>query len=87
MIFDGGGDMYDIGNLIMTSLMGTPRGGVIGCDLGAIRYEADFTPIVSTCFGAHTTLADPLTMTMSISTAILAEIWVALQRSLSENRA
>jgi len=51
VIFDGGGDMYDIGNLIMTSLMGTPRGGVIGCDLGAIRYEADFTPIVSTCFG------------------------------------
>jgi hypothetical protein len=50
-IFDGGADMYDIGNVIMTSLMGTPTGGQIGCDLGAIRYEADFTPIVSTCFG------------------------------------
>ena len=53
-IFDGGSDMYDIGNVIMTSLMAqNPYGGVaaIECGLGAISYETDFSPVATTCFG------------------------------------
>ena len=61
VIFDGGSDMYDIGNLLMTSEMDqnpynqNPYGGgatpADGCDLGAITYESDFVPIETTCFG------------------------------------
>ena len=50
-IFDGGLDMYDIGNVITTSLMGMPTGGAVGCDLGSIRYEREYAPIQTTCFG------------------------------------
>jgi hypothetical protein len=61
VIFDGGSDMYDIGNLLMTSEMDqnpynqNPYGGgatpADGCDLGAITYESNFVPIETTCFG------------------------------------
>ena len=39
-IFDGGSDMYDIGNVIVTSLMDqiSDVPGVAGCGLGAIMY-------------------------------------------------
>ena len=50
-IFDGGLDMYDIGNVITTSLMGMPTGGAVGCDLGSIRYEREYAPIQTSCFG------------------------------------
>ena len=62
-IYDGGSDMYDIGNVMMTSLMDHAErafgeaGGypdarpATGCELGSISYEADFRPVPSTCFG------------------------------------
>ena len=67
-IYDGGGDMYDIGNIIVTSLMQNPAEGAnseatvlvqpnsdrvaqADCYLGSIRYETNFEPIQTTCFG------------------------------------
>eukprot|EP01045_Picozoa_sp_COSAG04_P001345 COSAG04_NODE_44_length_31776_cov_9.320769_2_plen_1968_part_00 len=50
-VFDGGDDMYDIGNLIVTSLMGDCESDPHDCALGSLRYHADFEPVPTNCFG------------------------------------
>jgi hypothetical protein len=62
-IYDGGSDMYDIGNVIVSNLMDSPVSpgtsvqpdgtlpSVADCWLGSIVYETDFSPIATTCFG------------------------------------
>ena len=37
-IFDGGDDMYDIGNLLVTSLMGDCTNDAHDCALGSLEY-------------------------------------------------
>ena len=50
-IFDGGSDMYDIGNFMSTSLMGTCTEDPHGCPLGSLQYRSDFQPADTECFG------------------------------------
>ena len=51
IIYDGGQDMYDVGNLISTSLMGNCGSDPHGCALGSIQYQDDFSRVPSNCFG------------------------------------
>jgi hypothetical protein len=51
-IFDGGGDMYDLGNVLTTSLMGDCTSDPHGCPLGSLRYGSDFAPVETSCFGS-----------------------------------
>ena len=54
-IFDGGGDMYDIGNLMTTSLMAdcdTANNDIHDCPLGSLHYHSDFEQVPTNCFGA-----------------------------------
>ena len=57
VIGGGGDDMYDVGNLITTSLMGGQQGECnydpgYGCALGSLRYQTEFEEKVATnCFG------------------------------------
>eukprot|EP01045_Picozoa_sp_COSAG04_P013769 COSAG04_NODE_994_length_8876_cov_9.074763_2_plen_2355_part_01 len=51
-IFDGGDDMYDIGNLLVTSLMGDCANDAHDCALGSLEYRSDFEPVPTNCFGA-----------------------------------
>ena len=48
-VLDGGSDMYDAGNLIMTSLMGDCWSSPHGCELGSISYDSAGA-IRSSCF-------------------------------------
>jgi hypothetical protein len=50
-IFDGGGDMYDLGNVLVTSLMGDCSSDSHDCPLGSLRYRGDFAPVETGCFG------------------------------------
>jgi hypothetical protein len=50
-IFDGGGDMYDLGNVLTTSLMGDCTSDPHGCPLGSLHYWDEFTPVETGCFG------------------------------------
>ena len=50
-IFDGGDDMYDIGNLLVTSLMGDCSNDPHDCALGSLSYRSDFAPVPTNCFG------------------------------------
>ena len=50
-VFDGGDDMYDIGNLIVTSLMGDCASDAHDCALGSLEYRSDFEPVPTNCFG------------------------------------
>jgi hypothetical protein len=50
-IFDGGGDMYDLGNVLTTSLMGDCTSDPHGCPLGSLQYRSDFAPVETGCFG------------------------------------
>ena len=54
-VFDGGGDMYDIGNLITTSLMAgcDTANDIHDCPLGSLHYRSDFEPVPTNCFGAN----------------------------------
>ena len=51
-VFDGGSDMYDIGNFLVTSLMGSCAEDPNDCALGSLRYRGDFEPVDTNCFGA-----------------------------------
>jgi hypothetical protein len=53
-IIDGGDDMYDIGNLIMTSLMADcdTSNDVHDCPLGSLVYQSDFERVPTNCFGS-----------------------------------
>ena len=51
-IFDGGNDMYDIGNLIVTNLMGDCSNDPHDCALGSLMYRGDFERVPTNCFGA-----------------------------------
>ena len=44
--------MYDIGNFLATSLMGTCSDNIHNCPLGSLRYRSDFEPVDTSCFGA-----------------------------------
>mgnify|MGYP001364310499 CR=1 FL=1 len=50
-IYDGGSDMYDIGNLLVTSLMGDCTNDAHDCALGSLEYRSDFRPVPTNCFG------------------------------------
>jgi hypothetical protein len=50
-IFDGGSDMYDLGNVLTTSLMGDCTSDPHGCPIGSLRYHTDFAPVETDCFG------------------------------------
>ena len=50
-VFDGGNDMYDIGNVMATSLMGTCAENLHDCALGSLRYRGNFEPAPTGCFG------------------------------------
>jgi hypothetical protein len=52
-IFDGGGDMYDLGNILTSSLMGDCISDPHDCPLGSLRYRSDFTPVETSCFGPN----------------------------------
>jgi len=52
IVSDGGGDMYDLGNLLMTNLMGDTTTNPHDCSLGELLYYADFEPVPTNCFGA-----------------------------------
>ena len=47
----GGNDMYDIGNLLTTSLMGTCDGDPHDCEWGSLLYHSNFEPVDTNCFG------------------------------------
>eukprot|EP01046_Picozoa_sp_COSAG06_P004705 COSAG06_NODE_201_length_20356_cov_7.834140_2_plen_629_part_00 len=53
-VFDGGDDMYDIGNFITTSLMAgcDTSNDIHNCPLGSLHYRSDFEPVSTNCFGA-----------------------------------
>lgn len=51
-IMDGGSDMYDLGNFLLTSLMGSCSSDPHDCALGSLRYRGDFEPCSTNCFGA-----------------------------------
>ena len=51
-VFDGGNDMYDIGNLIVTNLMGDCTNDPHDCALGSLTYRSDFESVPTNCFGA-----------------------------------
>ena len=51
-LFDGGNDMYDIGNLIVTNLMGDCANDPHDCALGSLQYRSDFELVPTNCFGA-----------------------------------
>ena len=53
-IFDGGDDMYDVGNLITTSLMADcdTANDIHDCSLGSLRYHSDFERVPTNCFGS-----------------------------------
>jgi hypothetical protein len=50
-VFDGGGDMYDLGNILTTSLMGDCTSDPHGCPLGSLHFRSDFAPVDTSCFG------------------------------------
>jgi hypothetical protein len=52
-IFDGGGDMYDLGNVLSTSLMGDCTSDAHSCPLGSLRYRGDFVHVDTNCFGPN----------------------------------
>jgi hypothetical protein len=54
-VFDGGGDMYDIGNLVTTSLMAgcDTSNDIHDCPLGSLYYRSDFERVPTNCFGAN----------------------------------
>jgi hypothetical protein len=52
-IFDGGGDMYDLGNVLITSLMGDCTSDPHDCPLGSLRYHGDFQSVETGCFGPN----------------------------------
>jgi hypothetical protein len=54
-IVDGGNDMYDIGNLIVTSLMADcdTADDMHDCSLGSLSYYSDFERVPTNCFGAN----------------------------------
>jgi hypothetical protein len=51
VIFDGGGDMYDLGNVLTTSLMGDCTSDPHGCPLGSLHYQSEFVVVETGCFG------------------------------------
>jgi hypothetical protein len=51
MISDGGGDMYDGGNILTTSLMGSCNDDPNECALGSLHYYDNYVPIETNCFG------------------------------------
>ena len=44
--------MYDLGNLIVTSLMGDCTNDPHDCALGSLTYRSDFEQVPTNCFGA-----------------------------------
>jgi hypothetical protein len=50
-IFDGGRDMYDLGNILTTSLMGSCTADPHECPLGSLRYYGNFEVVETECFG------------------------------------
>ena len=73
-VFDGGDDMYDIGNVLFTSLMGSCAEDPYGCPLGSLRYRSDFEPVETGCFGAGG----------SYRMAQLANMWIFLSHNGGE---
>jgi hypothetical protein len=55
VVLDGGGDMYDIGNLIVTSLMADcdTSSDAHDCPLGSLHYHSGFERVPTNCFGAN----------------------------------
>jgi hypothetical protein len=51
VISDGGSDMYDIGNLLSTSLMGDCTSDPHNCPLGSLHYHRNFESVATDCFG------------------------------------
>ena len=74
-IFDGGDDMYDIGNFLATSLMGTCAEDLHDCALGSLTYRDDFEPAATGCFGPGG----------SYRMARLGAAWVFLAHNAFEN--
>ena len=51
VVFDGGDDMFDMGNLIVTNLMGDCANDPHNCALGSLTYRSGFEEVPTNCFG------------------------------------